>query len=253
MATPQTEKWTDVAFGFKFINNYRLQVSNLGNLKAFNKFSPGETLQGSTINGYRIIRLKLYNPKDKTLHAGLKSKHEAILALRGRIKKWILEGEKKNKTQIAEGKTKLKGMQDRLRKARQQDIKDRTNHYHSLVHRLVAEHWLTPKSPKHSVVGHLDYNKMNNAAANLKWMTPEENYKHQAFSPNVIKEKKERLTTYRATPRGAKLSVEQVAALKKSLAEGKSIKSLGKKFKITDTQVMRIKREENWAHVKAAK
>ena len=159
----------------------------------------------------------------------------------------------KNKAQIAAGKTKLKEMQDDLRRARQQDIKNRTIHYHSLVHRLVAEHFLSPKSSKHSVVGHLDYNKMNNAAGNLKWMTPEENYKHQQSSPHVIKEKKERVTKYRDTPRGAKLTVEKVAALKKSLAAGKPIKSLVRQFKITDTQILRIKRGENWAHVKAAK
>ena len=140
----------------------------------------------------------------------------AIVNLRDRIKKWNLEDAKKNKAHIAEGKTKLKGMQDALRKEKQQDIKDRTNHYHSLVHRLVAEYFLTPKSPKHTVVGHLDYNKMNNAAVNLKWMTPEENYKHQQSSPIVIKEKKDRVTKYRDTPRGAKLSVEKVAELKKN-------------------------------------
>jgi hypothetical protein len=68
------EKWKDVSFDFKFTNDYRLQVSNQGNLKAFNKFSPGEPLKGSTINGYRIIRLKLYKPKDKKLQADLTAK-----------------------------------------------------------------------------------------------------------------------------------------------------------------------------------
>ncbi len=198
--TATTEKWKDVSFGFKFTNDYRLQVSNLGNLKAFNKFSPGEPLQGSTINGYRIIRLKLYRPKDKKLLAELTAKHGAIVSLRDKIKKWQLEDAKKNKSQIAEGKIKLKAMQDTLRKARQQDIRNRTMHYHSLVHRLVAEYFVKPKSPKHTVVGHLDYDKTNNAASNLKWMMPEENYKHQQSSPHVIKEKKDRITKFKDTP-----------------------------------------------------
>ena len=252
--TQQNEKWKDVSFGFKFSNDYRLQVSNQGNLRAYNKFSPnGEPLKGSTINGYRIIRLKLYTPRDKQVHAVLQAKHQAIVALRDRIKKWQRDDAKKYKSQIAEAKTKLKGMQDTLRKARQQDIKDRTNHYHSLVHRLVADNFVTPKSPKHTVVGHLDYDKMNNKASNLKWMTPEENYKHQQSSPNVIKEKKDRITKFRDTPRGAKLSVDKVRELKKLLAAGTPVKSLVKKFKITDTQIMRIKRAENWSHVKPAK
>ena len=251
--TQQNEKWKNISFNFKFTNDYRLQVSNLGNLKAFNKFSAGERLEGSSINGYRILRLKLYRPKNKTVHAGFKLKHEAIVALRATLRQWQIEDAKKNRIQIAEGKAKLTGLLDTLRKAKQQDIKDRTLHYHSLIHRLVADYFLTPKSSKHTVVGHLDYNKNNNAAGNLKWMTPEENYKHQQSSPKVIKAKKERSTKNKDNPPGAKLSVDKVAALKKSLAEGRPVKSLAKKFKITDTQILRIKRGEHWAHVKAAK
>jgi len=131
--TSTTEKWKDVSFNFKFTNDYRLQVSNLGNLKAFNKFSPGEPLQGSTINGYRIIRLKLYKPKDKKLLADLTAKHGAIGALRDKIKKWILEDAKKYKSQIAKSRAKLKAMQDALRKARQEDIKERTMHYRLFI------------------------------------------------------------------------------------------------------------------------
>jgi len=254
MATKSTpEKWKNVSFGFKFTNDYRLQVSDLGQLKAFNKFSPGEPLKGSTINGYRIIRLKLYKPKDKKKSSDLVAKHQAVVTLRDKIKKWKLEDTKKYKSRIAEGKANLKTMQDTLRKDRQQDIKDRTRHYHSLVHRLVAEYFVKPKSPKHTVVGHLDYDKMNNKAANLKWMTPEENYKHQQSSPHVIKEKRDRITTYKDHPRGAKLSVNKVKELKKLLLAGKPVKSLAKKFKITGTQILRIKRGENWGQVTAAK
>jgi len=46
---------------------------------------------------------------------------------------------------------------------------------------------------------------MNNGASNLKWMTTEENYKHQQSSPHVIKEKKDRISKYKDQPRGAKL------------------------------------------------
>jgi len=84
-------------------------------------------------------------------------------------------------------------------------------------------------------------------------MTPEENYKHQQSSPNVIREKKERITIYKDHPRGAKLTVDKVKELKKLLNAGKPVKSLVKKFKITGTQIQRIRRGENWAQVKAAK
>jgi HNH endonuclease len=258
----QGEKWKVITFDFKFTNDYRLQVSNLGQLKAYNKFSDGEMLKGSTINGYRIIRLKLYKPKDKKNREALEAKHHAVIALREKINglklavsklKGTDPAAKKIKKQIRDNKASVKAMKAVLSKARRLDIKNRTMHYHSLVHRLVAEYFCTPKSPKHTVVGHLDYDKMNNKASNLKWMTPEENYKHQQSSPYVIAEKKDRVTLYKDHPRGAKLTVDKVRALKKLLKEGKKIKSLVKKFKITDTQILRIKRGENWGSVEPAK
>lgn len=256
------EKWKEVAFDFKFTNDYQLQVSNLGRLRAFNKFSDGELLQGSTINGYRIIRLKLYRPKDKKTKDVLTAKHQQIIGLQEKVnvKKHSLLSKKKSdpdakklKAEIAAASTTIKNLRAVLRKARQQDIKERTMHYHSLIHRLVAEYFCKPKSPKHSVVGHLDYDKMNNKSSNLKWMTPEENYRHQQSSPFVIAEKRDRITIYKDHPRGAKLTVDKVKELKKLLNEGKKIKTLVKKFKITDTQILRIKRGENWASVEPGK
>jgi len=263
MATKyQGEKWKVIKFDFKFTNNYQLQVSNFGQLKAYNKFSDGEILKGSTINGYRIIRLKLYKPKDKKTQQGLEEKHQQVIALQAKInglkhallsKKRTDPAAKKLKKQIIDHTATIKNMKTALRTARRQDIKNRTMHYHSLIHRLVAEYFCKPKSPKHTVVSHLDYDKMNNKASNLKWMTPEENYKHQQSSPFVIAEKRDRVTLYKDHPRGAKLTVEKVADLKKALNEGKKIKALVKKFKITDTQILRIKRGENWGSVAPAK
>lgn len=256
------EKWKEVSFDFKFTNDYQLHVSNLGRLKAYNKFSDGELLQGSTINGYRIIRLKLYKPKDKKTKEVLGAKHQQILDFQVKInakkhallkKKRTDPAAKKLKAEIAADTATIKGMKDVLRKARQKDIKNRTMHYHSLIHRLVADYFCKAKSPKHTVVGHVDYDKMNNKASNLKWMTPEENYRHQQSSPYVIAEKRDRVTIYKDHPRGAKLTVEKVAELKKLLNEGKKIKTLVKKFKITDTQILRIKRGENWSSVEPAK
>ncbi|MCC6256946.1 MAG: HNH endonuclease, partial [Chitinophagaceae bacterium] len=39
----------------------------------------------------------------------------------------------------------------------------------------------------------------------------------------------------------------------KLLNEGKTIASLARKFKVTQTQIIRIKKNENWASVEAAK
>ncbi len=263
MATKlQGEKWKEVKFDFRFTNDYRLEISDSGRLRTFNKFSAGEILKGSTINGYRIIRLKLYKPKNKKMREQLDAQHERITTLQAKVTGWKqdLVARRKNdpafsriKKQLADGDVSLVSMKAELKRMRQDDIKDRTIHYHSLVHRLVAEYFCRSKSLRHTVVGHLDYQKLNNRADNLRWMTPEENYRHQQLSPFVISEKKDRVTLYKDHPRGAKLSVEKVSDLKKMLNEGKKIKALVKKFKITDTQILRIKRGENWGSVKAAK
>src|SRR5258705_12574639 len=79
------EKWKDIAFDFRFTNDYKLQVSNLGRLRAFNKFSDGDLLQGSTINGYRIIRLKLYKPKDKKTKEVLTAQHQQVISLQEKL------------------------------------------------------------------------------------------------------------------------------------------------------------------------
>src|SRR6187402_3401610 len=92
------EKWKTIAFDFKFTNDYQLQVSNMGRLKAFNKFSDGDLLQGSTINGYRIIRLKLYQPKDKKTKDRLTAQHQQVLSAQEKInaKKHTLLSTKRN-------------------------------------------------------------------------------------------------------------------------------------------------------------
>ena len=84
-------------------------------------------------------------------------------------------------------------------------------------------------------------------------MTPEENYEHQKKSPHVISDKKKRQARQQSNPNRAKLTPTKVMLLKKLLNEGKPMKRLVKLFKVTDTQILRIKRGENWANIKAAK
>ncbi len=84
-------------------------------------------------------------------------------------------------------------------------------------------------------------------------MTPDENYEHQTQSPYVIKEKEERRERRKENSRATKLSVTKVMLLKKMLGQEKPMKQLVKQFKVTDTQILRIKRGENWADIPAAK
>lgn len=244
------ERWKEVQFDFDFSNNYRLQVSNFGRLRSFNRDSDGDTLKGSTINGYHIIRLKFFKPRDPKNEARLNNLKKQADKLSAKLKQQIAA--KENKKTIKETSAQLASLKNDMHRKFMDDIKGRTIHYHALVHRLVAEYFLLKHKPEQTVVAHLDYKKLNNRADNLKWMSPEENYKHQQKSPLVIKEKKDRKQNVRPNPKVAKLTIEKVKQLKKMLNQGKSVKSLVKQFKVSDMQVYRIKRGENWGHVKAA-
>lgn len=245
------EQWKKVKFNFDFTNDFVMEVSNFGRLRTFNKISNGNIIKGSMINGYRIVRLKFFTAREEKLQKHLARLQKEVFAETRKIK--ALKNEKENKKVIVESENDLIALKKKLHKKYMQDVKKRTIHYHALIHRLVATYFLPkPKAPQ-ILVAHLDYNKLNNKADNLKWMTPEENYAHQQKSPYVIEEKKERKFRRKENSRATKLTVTKVMLLKKMLNENKPIKRLVKQFKVTDTQILRIKRGENWGEIEAAK
>lgn len=245
------EEWKEVQFDFDFINDFRLEVSNYGRLKTYNKISDGNIVQGSTVNGYSIIRLKFFKARSEEMEAQLKYHKDQVNKLAKKLKE--LKKAKAESSQIQETAALLKKLKSNLSKKYKADLKNRTIHYHSLVHRLVATYFLPKPKPDETIVAHLDFNKSNNKVSNVKWMTPEENYKHQQHSPYVINEKKERTHRRKELSKATKLTVTKVMLLKKLLNEGKPMKQLVKQFKITDTQILRIKKGENWGDVEAAK
>jgi hypothetical protein len=244
------EKWKVVSFDFEFTNSGRIEVSNFGRLRTFNKVSDGNLVNGSMINGYRILRLKLYKPRDEKLQKKFDHLQQETLKLARQLKALKQQGE--SKITIAETSKLLDTLKKNLSKKFQDDLKARTINYHSLVHRLVAEYFLTKPTSKQTIVAHLDHDKLNNRAKNLKWMTPEENYEHQKNSPHVINEKVERKHRRKEDSKATKLSVTKVMLMKKLIDQGKPMKQLTRLFKVTDTQILRIKRGENWADIKAA-
>jgi hypothetical protein len=199
------------------------------------------------INGYRIIRLKLFKPRDSATADKLAYLQKQVFRLAKKIK--LMKLEKETKSKIKESEEVLTEMKKNLSKKFSDDTKKRTIHYHALIHRQVATYFCKKTSEKQTVVAHLDYDKLNNQSNNLKWMTPEENYAHQRNSPHVIEEKKQRRNN---KARNAKLTVTKVMLLKKLLNQKKPMRTLVKQFKITDTQILRIKRHENWADIEAA-
>ncbi len=244
------EQWNTVGFDFEFTNDFRLDVSNFGRLRTFNKVSNGNIIKGSMINGYRIVRLKLYTPRNERTQAKLDNLQQQVFELARKLKSQVNNGESKHV--INETTLLLDTLKKSVSKKFQKDLKERTTNYHSLIHRLVADYFLPRPTSKQTVVAHLDHDKLNNRATNLKWMTPEENYEHQKSSPHVINDKQQRRQRQQSNPNRAKLTVTKVMFLKKLLNEGKSVKQLVKVFKVSDMQIIRIKRGENWGNVPAS-
>lgn len=242
------ETWKPIEFDFEFTNQCSFEVSNLGNVRSFNKASNGNILKGSITEGYRVIRTKFYKPrtdKKEQFFIDLKSEISDLTSKKKELKETSFY------STAAETMTELiQQKKEQLSEKLQKDLKKRTINHAILVHRAVATCFLPKPKRKETVVGHIDHDKLNNRVENLKWMTPEENKVHQFNSPAVIAEKKIRQYTNRGRTNGAKLTVTQVMHLKMLLQQGKPIKQLVKQFKISEMQVSRIKKGENWAHVK---
>jgi hypothetical protein len=241
------EKWKQIEFNSQYINENILEVSNYGRIRSFNKISDGHILNGSMTNGYRIIRMKLFTPRESEVASKLAYLQKQVFRLAKKI--IMMKLGKESKTKIKESEELLSSMKVNLSKKFADDTKKRTIHFHMLIHRQVAEYFCKKPSVKHTIVAHLDYDKLNNRSSNLKWMTPEENYAHQQNSPYVIADKKQRRSD---KARNSKLTITRVMLLKKLLNQGKPMRTLVKQFKVTDTQILRIKRGENWKEIKAA-
>ena len=245
------EKWKNVNFSFEYSNEYRLEISNFGRIRSFNKLSIGNILNGSITEGYKIIRLKFFKPLDPV---NLKKAEILQKKIANTIKKIKLLKEKKESLAIVKPiELDLRKIKTLYSKRLAQNTKERTIHYHSLTHRLVANYFLSSPSSKKTIVAHLDFDKLNNDVKNLKWMTPEENYAHQQKSPYVIEERERRIAYGSVTSKNMKLTVTKVMLLKKMLNEGrKTVTNLAKQFKVSDMQIIRIRRGENWSFVPAA-
>jgi HNH endonuclease/NUMOD4 motif len=245
------EVWKKVKFNFDYVNDNRLEVSNLGRVRSFNKQSDGNILDGSLINGYKIIRLKFFTARDEETERKLAYHERQIIKFAAKIR--LMVENKESKVAIKEADALLASLKANLKKKYADDTKSRTINYHTLIHRLVADYFVKKPGKNHTVVSHINYDKLNNKASNLMWMTHEENVEHQRHSPYVLAEKDKRRGSSGRSNRTTKLTVIKVMLLKKLLNEGKPIKNLVKKFKVTDTQILRIKRGENWGDVPAAK
>ena len=115
-----------------------------------------------------------------------------------------------------------------------------------MVHRLAAEAFQKKKNKNQKFVIHLNHKKTDNLLKNLRWATKEEMERHQQKSPAVIKSRKIRKTE------GHKLNIAKVKEIKRKIKNRgtTTMKSIARKYRISEMQLYRIKRGENWGHVK---
>ncbi len=119
------------------------------------------------------------------------------------------------------------------------------------VYKLVAQLFLPEPTEDQKYVLHLDHDQTNDKVQNLKWATYEEKLAHYKTSPKVIEGRKRMLEVKRKSD-GRKLTITNVIRLKKLLSDPNRktrLKILAKQFGISEMQLHRIKRGENWAHV----
>lgn len=115
------------------------------------------------------------------------------------------------------------------------------------LHREIAKLFLPKPGRAYKYVIHLDHDKKNNHIKNLRWATKEEMEAHQQKSPAKIayKERQRNRTT------GLKLNSTKVRSIKRMLGspDRKTMKQIANQFGISEMQLYRIKKGENWGHV----
>ncbi len=110
------------------------------------------------------------------------------------------------------------------------------------VHRLVAENFVK-QADGEIIVHHKDWDKKNNYHKNINWITPEWAYKKRE------KKKRLELKDENKGKSNSKLKPEDILMLKRMLRNGIKQNVIAKLFAISEMQVTRIKRNENWAHI----
>ena len=117
------------------------------------------------------------------------------------------------------------------------------------VHKLVAQVWVSKPSDKHTFVTHLDGNLRNNHISNLEWHSRESlTEKHRELTKQKMKAPR-----YKRIIRNSKLEESDIVLLKSMLQRGVVQAKIAKMFCISEMQVTRIKRGENWGHVQVPK
>ena len=118
------EQWKPVKFDFAHINGLKIEISNFGRVKSSNKFTQGNILKGSMINGYRIIRLKFFKEREEKKQKEFDNAKLQILKLARQLK--VLREKKERKPVIAEATQRLADLKKTFSEKIKLDEKRRT-------------------------------------------------------------------------------------------------------------------------------
>lgn len=115
------------------------------------------------------------------------------------------------------------------------------------LHREIAKLFLKRPGKNYKYVIHLDHDKKNNHVKNLRWATKAEMEAHQQNSPAKIAYKE----SQRQKTSGLKLNISKVRSIKRILKtrRHKTMRQIAEQFGISEMQLYRIKKGENWGHV----
>jgi HNH endonuclease len=256
-----TERWADVEMPEIFSNKFKLEISNYGIVKRTEKETHEIViLKQFKTEGYAQAKFTMLEKISDKDNDSFILTRKIIFDLDKEIKELtkLSETENFDILKLSEILTTIEQKQFEVNKIRNSYIqkykknhKKRKRNFSNLVHRLVAIHFVEKPSDNHNLVAHIDYDKLNNHHSNLKWMTREENVQHQLGSPFVVKSKIKAMSIKRITR--SKLTTSQVSILKKRMNEGVPLTDLAKRYPVTQTQLLRIKRGENWAKIPAAR
>ncbi|HNF71741.1 MAG TPA: HNH endonuclease [Chitinophagaceae bacterium] len=255
------EIWKEVDFEIDYTNDIIIEVSNLGRIRSISAVYGETFLKGSLLKGYRIIRLKFMKERSEKDQKRLDFFREQIATLIRRIGKMRTRNKAKRvkdesyyeyEAKIAELTQLLGGLQKRYKTEFRAIELRRTINAGGPLHRMIAKCFVHKPSPKHDFVAHLDYDKLNNRADNLQWMTQDQLTEHHRNSPAVIEAKKNRFGKRIENSKVCKLTSTKVMLIKKKLQAGATLRSLAKSFKVSEMQLSRIRRGENWGDIKPA-
>jgi NUMOD4 motif/HNH endonuclease len=256
------EKWKEIELKSPFEERYKMFVSNYGKIKKYNKIGGAEIiLSQPKTEGYPSVNITFARKISVEEQEYFSRIRKPIEDLRTEIKNIATEISKCDghdaryyelSKKFEENQNLFNTLQENYKANYRKHETKRKLTFGGLVHRFVAKAFLPPPpTPEHKLVTHLDFDKDNNHHSNLKWMTQMEVSEHNKNNPLVIKAKARVIGAGRITRQ--KLTVRQVMIIKKRINEDIPLRHLAKRYKVSETQLLRIKRGINWGNVPAAR